>query len=653
MKRTIFIPIFLLFPFLAFATNRYFANAGTDGGSCALGSPCKTITYLNTLSPAGGDTVKFNCGDVFTDTTLRIVHGGSSSLQVVYTFYGIGPAPIISGLYKLTGFTNVSGNIWTAPCLRCRNATNFVTYNGRPQGKARTPNSGYYANSKASGTTYITDSINLTGTPNYTGAELVLRNNFYTITRNLITSQSVDTIRYTTAGGVGTANGWGYFIQGLHSDIQLDTAGEWWYDSTTHLMHVYTADTTVPFNVAVIDTLVDEANVHVQYITFIGINFQGANKELFQEQTNTHTMILRGCNLSFANDGIAANNVALWCIKDTFAYINNNGISFLSSSGEQLDSSYIHDIGMIPGMGIATSGYEGLSLSSSVARATYNTFLRIGYDAMAIKGPNDTANYNFVDSFCNILNDGAAIYWYENNGGTDSNKMCVGNVIINGISSRQGTVGGIAGETGAVGIYTDQYSTHVHISGNTISNCSQAGVYMHAAAHIFVGSNNLYNNGWTQIQMNRDNSSYPLMRFDTVKNNNLGAPGTPSQYLGTMWCLTTIDGNIDSVGIIDSNNYIATTPLFYTGTSTGSNSLQSYSQWGTATGTDFHSGMFTYPVQDFRYNASQTSSISITPPVWSNYWMDLLNTQHLNYTLPKLSSIMLFPYRFITPFGFL
>ena len=356
----------------------------------------------------------------------------------------------------------------------------------------------------------------------------------------------------------------------------------------------------------------------------------------------------------YSNDGASTNNTVIQFIKDTIGYINNNGLTFLSSTGPDVDSCYIHDIGMIPGMGIATSGYEGISMSSvGGSRIIATSILHIGYDGIAIKGANDTVNDNIIDSFCLNLIDGAGIYWYENSGATDSNKICLNNIVRNGggPNSRLGTVGGIAGETGAVGIYNDQNSTHIKEWYNTCYNNSQAGFYLHAAAHISAQHNTSYNNGWVQFQMNRDNSSYPLMRFDTIEYNNFGAPGTPSTYLGTMWCLTTLDGNYDSVGIINNNNYLSTNPIFYVGTSTGSTTLNSYSQWGTSTGTDINSGLFNYPIQDFRVNTSLTTSQTITPPVWSNYWLDLTNTQQFSYTLPAMSSIIWLPYRYIYSFG--
>ena len=652
MKRILailaFLPLLALWHSPGFVVqNYYFANSGTDGGACSIASPCKTITYLNTLSLVPGDTVFFNRGNIFNDTTLRITHSGSSSLKIVYTYYGTGAAPIISGFYKLVGYTNVSGNIYTVPCLRCRNSTNEVTYDGHQQWKDRTPNSGYFTNSKASGTTYITDSVDLTGTPNYTGAQLVLRNNHYTMTVNTITSQSGDTLNYTTAGGIGTSNGWGYFIQGLHNDIMLDTAGEWWYDSTTNLMHIYTPDTTKTVNVGVIDTLVDMANTHVQYISFIGLTFQGANNTIFQLVTN-NTIISKNCNFIYSNKGcVGSNQTNGQLIKDTIAYLNDYAYSISSSTGGIIDSNYIHDIGMQPGMGVPTSAYNGLSVISTGAEINWNTIFNIGYDAIFYKGATDTINYNLIHNFCNLLDDGAGVYSDETSGQTWAGRRIVGNMIYNGIGAPLGTVGGIAGETGAVGVYTDQNNTNIQIDSNSIFACSQAGVYVHASQGISIENNNIFGNGWVQIQFNRDNGSYPLLRFDTVKNNVMGAPGTSTQYTGTIWALTTLDANYDSVGDIDSNNYVATSPRWYVGTSTGATSLNTYSQWGVSTGTDLHSAVI--PASPILLYDSLTTPVNY---FLSSGYTSATGAYYIgNVTLQPTTSLVLWPVHYPIAYG--
>jgi hypothetical protein len=448
--------------------NYYFAAAGTDGGACSISVPCKTIAYLNTITITGGDSIFFNRNDTFPGEIIPTSQGSSGHI-IWWGAYGTGVNPVINGLYRLVGYTNVGTNLWTASCASCPNFMNQVVYNGSQQGMGRTPNNGYDTVA-ATGTTYITDP-SLAGTSFGTG-ELVLRVNHYTMTRNIISSQSGDTIRYTAKNGTATT-GWGFFIQ--NNLNTLDTVGEWWYDSTAHLMHIYLPDTTVPVQVGVVDTLINlSQSIGKQYMTFDHLTFQGANDVISEMATNSN-IIIQNCILKLSNTGITGPNVnSSTIVSNNIGPLNDLAVQITSGSANKIDSNHIHDVGSIPGMGIPTSAYEGLQLQMSTSEINWNRIVRVGYDGIAIKGTRDTVNYNLIDSFCYILDDGGGIYWYENLGASDSSKRCIGNMVYNGISAPAGVTGGIAGETGAVGIYADQSSTGIEIDSNTLFNNSQA-----------------------------------------------------------------------------------------------------------------------------------------------------------------------------------
>jgi hypothetical protein len=624
--------------------NYYLAAAGTDVGSCPITAPCKSLAYLNTITLTAQDSIFLNRGDSFPGEFIP-TSGGSSSHVIWFGAYGTGVMPVVTGFYKAIGYANVGTNLWTFPLpSNSPNFINFVTYNGKKQGMGRTPNSGYDTVA-ATGTTYITDP-SLTGTSFGTG-ELVLRTNHFTLTRNTITSQSGDTISYTAKNGPGVTN-WGFFIQ--NNVNTLDTAGEWWYDSTAHLMHIYTTDTTIPVQVAVVDTLVNLTASGRQYITFDHINFQGGNDVIAQLLTVTN-ISFQNCNLKHSNTGLLGANVSnVRIVNDSIGSLNDLGAQFTSGGTDKIDSNYIYDIGTIPGMGVPVSAYEGLSLQITSSQMSWNKFYKIGYDPMNIKGTLDTANYNLIDSFDFVLDDGGGIYWYENLGFSDSGKRCIGNMIYNGIGATLGTSGGIPGEIGAIGIYTDQSSTGIEIDSNTCFNNSQANLLIHSSQNIGVEHNNFYNAAWTEIFIVHDNATYDKLRNLTIKNNTLGSNISVTQYTGVMIVFTTIDAVYDSVGTIDSNNYVTPDPTWWVGTSTGSSFLQTYSQWQTLTGTDGHSSFFTQPF-GFYYNTSQSAPLPLPLPPPADYWLDLSGIHHVAFALPILQSAFLNPFQIITPLG--
>lgn len=622
--------------------NYYFANSGTDGGACSFLSPCKTIPYLNTLTLIPGDSVKFNRGDTFQGEIIPSA-AGTSANPIVYTAYGTGALPVISGFYKLVGYTNVSGNIWSAPCPSCQVTTNLVTVGGNLQAMGRTPNTGYNTVSVAGGTSYITDPT-LTGTPNYSGAQLVLRINHFTETRNAINSQDGDTLFYTAANGGATAQ-WGYFIQNAAST--LDQPGEWYWNNGTGQMEIYTTDTTVAVQVGVINTLVYAHSKN--YLTFDHLAFQGANDTAVSLGTNTAVNV-QNCTFTNCNEGIIGSNVSGKFTNNTATYLNDNALALTSSSSDIINNNTIAHVGESPGMGIPISSYIAMSLQTSNSEINANNVRYTGYDPINIKGTQDTANYNLIDSFDYVLDDGGGIYWYESLGQTFSGRRCIGNVIFNGMSAVPGTHGGIAGETGAVGIYTDQSSTGLEIDSNTLFDNSQAGLYIHSSQTIGARYNTIWGNTWTQIQLNHDNATYDKLRGIDITNNTIGASSTPTQYTNVSIVLTSIAADYDSVGVIDSNQYVTPSATWWTGTSTGATSLQTYTSWQSVTGTDGHSSFFQQTPNSLYYDSSQTNPLSASLP--SGYWQDVHNnTYSSSVTLAPIQSLVLFPPSYPIAYG--
>lgn len=622
--------------FMPFAAqNYYFAASGIDGGACGLFTPCQTIAYLNTLSLVAGDTIFFNRGDSFTGE-LKPNASGSSSQPIWYGAYGTGNIPVITGAYRLVGYTNVSGNIWSAPCPSCRPTTNLVTYNGSLQGMGRTPNTGYNTVSVASGTSYITDPT-LTGTPNYSGGQLVLRVNHFTLTRNTITSQSVDTLRYTAINGGGLA-GWGYFLQNHPST--LDQNGEWYYNPGTNQMQVYLTDTTKPVIVGVVDTLAYSPTEN--YIIFDHLNFQYGNTAAIELTDNTGVRV-QNCNIQFCNQGIAAT-------LETNCKFNNNTISFVNdygvnvsgnSTGNQIDNNLLHDVGTIPGMGLVQSGYFGMSIRSGTTEAVGNNIYNIGYVPILISGTLDTVNYNVIDSFCYVVDDGGGVYWSETHGQTFTGRRCIGNMVYNGIGAPNGT--NITQGQG-VGIYFDDNNTQASADSNSCFNNSFTGLYIHNSQNIEASYNNLYNNTFCQATIVHDNLSFLPVRGASVEHNNIG--GSP----GPLFYLLDLSAFYDSIGTIDSNKYVTPTPQWYIGTTVNTATLQTYSQWQTATQTDSHS-LFFPGFYVFYYNPSLVAPLSLTIPSYADFWIDLAGAKHFTYSLPAIQSAILSPQQTITPIG--
>jgi hypothetical protein len=205
--------LILFFPLCAFSTNYYknlVSNAPMGNNSNAgttTGASWQTISKVNSFTLSPGDSVLFKGGDTFTGT-LTVNQSGTSGSHIVYGSYGTG-LPVFSGFTTLSTWTNEGGGIYSATLSA--STCNVLTINGTVYGMGRTPNTGYYTYQSSNGVgatasspgyvraTTITSS-NLTGTPSWTGAELVMRKFRYILDRHNITGQSGGTLTFGSLG---------------------------------------------------------------------------------------------------------------------------------------------------------------------------------------------------------------------------------------------------------------------------------------------------------------------------------------------------------------------------------------------------------------------------------------------------------------------
>src|ERR1035437_8834850 len=233
--KTLFLLPFIIFSLAANATNYYFSVTGNDANNgTSTSTPWQTVSKFNSVSgytqKNPGDSLLFKRGDTFYGS-LRIGSSGSSGSPIVIGAYGTGSKPVITGFTTVSAWTNLGSNIWESIAAVSTLATcNMVTINGVNTPMGRYPNTGYLTFQSHSGTTSITSS-SLTGTPNWTGAALVVRTNQFILDRTIITSQSGGTLTYSPALAYTPTDGFGYFIQ--NDSRTLDTANDWYYNPST------------------------------------------------------------------------------------------------------------------------------------------------------------------------------------------------------------------------------------------------------------------------------------------------------------------------------------------------------------------------------------------------------------------------------------
>ena len=545
LRKACFACVLSLSTLLASANTYYLdaisGNDGYDGLSPSFA--WKTLAKINATVFNPGDVILFQRGQTFYGSLRPAANG------ITYDAYGTGTQPVISGLMPLLSWTDDGSGIYEAGCAQCSAVLNTVVVNNVLQGMGRypnltDPNKGYLIyesfNAADAATDIITDN-QLTLSTNWTGAEVVVRRNNWVLDRGIIANHSGNSIVFKSSNPYPLNNNFGYFIQ--NDPRTLDQPGEWYYDAAAHKLKMFfgaAGPGAYNVQVSVVDTLVV---LNRDNIVFNNLYFTGANKQAFYVNHSNNAVIKNSSIFNTGMDAILADYPVngLTVLNNSISYAGNTAINCLynATSGLTVQGNVVTNIGMIPGMGI---DYNGIVANGPGMNISLNTIKNVGYDGIMFSGSPASIKNNFIDGFTLLLDDGGGIYTGANQG----RREIVDNIVLNGIGAPEGTPETTA--SGSVGIYADDDSHNILIQGNTVYNCSRAGVLLHNAANNCVRLNTLYANA-TQVDMSNDNSMYASLRNDTISNNILFVKDGKQLTLS----MRSLNNDFNQAGLIDTN----------------------------------------------------------------------------------------------------
>lgn len=598
-----------------FAANYYISAAGNDANSgLSPVAAWQTISNVNSRfsSFAPGDSVLFKRGDTFFGT-LTISRSGTSGKPITISAYGAGAKPVISGFTTISGWTNEGAGIYSkvivSPAL-----TNMVTIDGKQVGMGRYPDTGFLTYESFSANTSITDT-GLGNSPNWTGADLAIRKNDWTLDRGTITNHTGTTIIYNTAN-TGSAqtpslNGFGYFI--LNDLKTLTTYGEWYHNPGNGKFYVYFGAVnplTKVVQVATVNDLIFCTGGY-DYLTLDNLNLTGAiNNAVFFKRVNSTDIDdycrIQNCDISrCGKNGIEhGQGVGFMVESTTINYCNSYGIYSYYASLFTIAGNAIANIAVIPGQSNNPQGNGGLYFSCNNGVINYNKIKNTGYNGIFIRsgtlGTSINISYNYIDSVCLVLNDGGAIYTGSDWAGI---RTIDHNIITNAIGNGAGA---IRQTSLSEGIYLDEYASHLVVTNNTVANSGNSGIKLHKAHDNTITDNTTFN---CQRGIDYLNSGGSNIRNISLRRNTFFAKSA-TQYSSVF---SSVADDIALFGTADSNYYAR--PLddnltfSVTQPSTGWQQ-KTLATWQTFIGQDAHSKKSPISVTDvndirFEFNATK------------------------------------------------
>lgn len=550
--KPLFLLTFIIFSFSAEATTYYVSNSGNDANSgTSPSSPWRTINKVNSFKRfSPGDNILFNRGNTFYGGII-ISNSGSSGNPITYGAYGSGAKPIITGFTSVTSWTNVGGNIWESTSSVSTLTTCYmVTVNSVNTPMGRYPNTGYFKFQSHNGNTSITSS-SLNGSTNWTGASIAIKKQRWYIERGKITGQSGSTLTYTDGKQYVPQDGWGFFI--LNDPRTLDQQNEWYYNPSTKKLRIYSTGQPANVKLATVENTFDNSS-NCKYITINNLAITGANSNLINGSYGQYATVTN-CDLSFAGiSGIDINSLAPTFIGNTINNTGYNGIySHQNGVGGVIQNNVISNTGLIPGTPDTGGGAAIYSVSANTL-IQGNVVDSSGWGGIVFYGNNSIAKNNFVNYSCLIKDDCAGIATH----GGFTGQQIIGNIVLNSIGNWEGSSSTVT--LLAHGIFLDDLSNSVTVSGNSVAGCGGVGYDFHRVTNININNNTAYNNGtkgnWMKgaiiFQCNANNPPFTGIKL----NNNIFVARTTDQLAFFYYLNSTNKSDITQFGSAD-NNYFA------------------------------------------------------------------------------------------------
>ena len=604
-----------------YAKTFYISVSGSDNNSgLSKTKPWKTITKVNAAIFVAGDSVLFRSGETFYGSLTPSISG------LVFSSYGGNIKPIITGITTISSWTSLGGNIWEAIVPGGLPTLNMVIINGvlTPMGRfpnANTANGGYNTYENFVNTSSITDD-QLSATPDFTNADVVIRKADYATVRTTIISHTGNTLNFNIPTGVSLTKNYGYFIE--NSLATLDQNGEWFYDSTTHKIKIYYTLTPPAIEVATQLNLVDmpfSIFLRKSDFTFKGLNFRGC-EGVIMNITYCDNVTIDNCNLSFA--GLSAvehrNLINFKLLNSVITDVNMIGVHEINpGTGDKISilNNTIRKVGIWPGMISKNPNYNeggacsGINIGSSNLLIQQNILDSIGYIGILLvkNRENQIIRKNSISSFCFVKNDGAGIYNSGLRGDSTPviNPIIDNNIIFKSLNAGAGTTS--PNSPHVKGIYIDATSININVLNNTIFNCFE-GIYISNVQNIVIRGNTIYDAGsykpsigslGGQLSISDANDGYQHTRNNIITKNIFFSKYS---YQLNYYQDDKFNG-IDSVGIIDSNYYanpMNDYPLYLTNTTAASIiDLYSFPQWKSKyPAYDVNSNLNSFTVPPFR-----------------------------------------------------
>lgn len=476
----------------------FFSSTGNDANDgLSEATPKQTLSALNALALEPGDFIGLQRGSSW-DGSITLNYSGVSGNLVKIGAYGTGEKPKIYGSDIISGgWTLHAGNIYKKTGVA---AINQLFVDGARMQVARYPETDYATVDSAPTTASLTHAA--LGGLNCDGAICHIHSSSYGLDKRTVTGSAGTTYTLNSAPfGDVTAGDKFIFVGKL---AFLTKAGQWFYDTATSTLYVWTPNGDTPANYTI------RGSVRDYGIYATGKNyFDIKNIEVLQQKIDgvyVHDSNYFNITLTDAIDCDAVGIHNYLGSHGTFEYnkvrgSNHYGIEVYSGTGNnQVNWNDVANIALPDNLGLSGIGawYKGSGIfiqngvtnaytAGQINNAHNNRVDSVGYNGIHFAN-ECVAEFNYITHCGYTKNDGGFIYTA---GGPDAAHSGVNRNSI--IRYNIGLYGhGIGSSPYFEGFYADEFSEGVTITDNTAGYVTR-GIFLHNGKDHIVQRNTIYN----------------------------------------------------------------------------------------------------------------------------------------------------------------
>jgi parallel beta-helix repeat protein len=550
----------------------YVSNSGDDANAgTSASAPWKSLAKVHATALSPADAVLFRRGDEWAGT-LTISASGTAGKAIVYGAYGTGAKPKLYGSEPITGWTQHAGSIYTT---KYDKPVSQLFLDGARLRVARYPNAGYIdVSSLQTSSRFMADSLD--ATLDYVGATWLGRTNYWIMETKLVTVSASKTLTLDSAPSHDLEVGQGFFL--MNKLAFLDQPGEWFHDSATSTIYLWTPNGDSPDNYTVRGS-VHDTGIYADnrdHVTIRDLNILQQRK-VGIHSPNCDYFTIRNNQISLQEEvGIRndSSSLELTIADNVIRGINGIGIWLWDATNLLVTDNQLYDMAVWDGLGTAglfrINAGSAMEIHGTNHVIRYNRIVGTGGVGIFYRGAA-AVEHNFIQNVCLIKDDGGGIY--TNTAGSGGKVRQ--NIVLDAIGTPEGFT-----STRALAecIYIDEIAANVTVENNTLARCTNSGIKLHKNEGSVVRYNTI---------MDARQSIHVLLSSGTAKSNIhdniMFAASATDDYLERQVFINSSSGNAS----YDYNTYV--NPYAKSGVFRGGNTYYDFAPWQSYVGGDSNS----------------------------------------------------------------